>query len=228
MRRAEPVVSAGPRHSSGAHLMHHERHWSFARSRAKACVRTSPIVAGLMARHGVPVVDAVPVDAGRLVPAARSAGGIGMASLVPDYVPTLGQLQARLRERRLRGLLPQHRDRGLRHPGGADRDHLARRLRLRPPRLPRPRLHLLRLPAAAHAGAADPDRAQPAHHRRSRPLRHAARRDGALLRLGLRHLPDAPDLPPDPARLRGGRRDRRRALVADRCGTCCCRWPSPA
>ena len=125
------------------------------------------------------------------------------------------QLRARLRERRLRGLLPQHRDRGVRHPGGAGRDDLAGGLRLRPPRFPRPRRDLLRLPAAAHAGAADPDRAQPAHGRRSRPLRQPARRDGALLRLGLRHLPDAPDLPPDPARLRGGRHDRRRAVVAD-------------
>src|SRR5207244_7688067 len=81
--------------------------------------------------------------------------------------------------------------------------------------LSRPRFHLLRLPAAADAGAADPDRAQPAHHRRSRALRLAARRHGALLRLGVRHLPDAPDLPPDPARLRGGRGDRRGALVAN-------------
>ena len=156
------------------------------------------------------------------------AGGIGMASLLPDYVPTLANFAHAFESGDFARLLRQHRDRGLRHPGGADRDDLAGRLCLRPPRLPRPRLHLLRLPAAAHAGAADPDRAQPAHHRRSRPLRHAARRDGALLRLGLRHLPDAPDLPPDPARLRGGRRDRRRARGGRPCGTCCCRWPSPA
>ena len=32
---------------------------------------------------------------------------------------------------------------------------------------------VLRLPAAAHAGAAGADRAQPAHRGRSRPLRHA-------------------------------------------------------
>ncbi len=91
------------------------------------------------------------------------AGGIGMASLVPDYVPTLANFRLAFESGDFAVLLPQHRDRGLRHPGGADRDHLAGGLRLRPPLLPGRERHLLRLPAPAHAGAADPDRAQPAH-----------------------------------------------------------------
>src|SRR5882672_913352 len=89
-------------------------------------------------------------------------------------------------------------------------------LRLRPPALRRPRLAVLCLPAAAHAGAAGADRAQPRDGGRSRPLRFTARRDGALLCLGLRHLPDAPDLPRLAARLRGGGRHRRRPVVGDR------------
>ena len=83
-----------------------------------------------------------------------------------------------------------------RHPRRADRHHVARRLRLRA---------AANFPAGRSASTSSciqlmlvpivllvPNLA---HDRATRPLRHAARRDGALFRLRLRHLPDAPGLP---------------------------------
>ena len=178
-------------------------------------------------RHGAPVVEPVPVDAGSASFRRRTAArhGLAGARLRADARPTSATPRERPTSRSTTSTpsivcvgilavqivtmtLAGYAFARLRFPG---RDVL-----------------FYALPAAAHAGAAGADRAQPAHRRRSRPLRHAARRHGALLRLGLRHLPDAPDLPRHAARLRGGRRDRRRAVVGRSSGTCCCRWPSPA
>ena len=103
-----------------------------------------------------------------------------------------------------------------RHPGGAVRHRQPGRLRLRAAAVSAARnrcstLFLLQLmlvpPILIVPNLSTLVRAW--------PLRHAAGRHGAVLRLGLRRVPDAPDLPHHPARLRGSRAGRRRHPPAD-------------
>ena len=152
-----------------------------------------------------------------------------MASLMPDYAPTLENFRNALESGDFRPLLRQHRSSSwpacwrcrcvtvslagyafarLRFPG---RDVLfyvfLLQLMLVPPALIVPNLRTI-----VDLGLYDTP----------------ARRDGAVLRLGLRHLPDAPDLPA-PSRATSRRPPRSTARRGGRSsGTCCCRWRSPA
>ncbi len=157
--------------------------------------------------RGPSLGGAVRVDGG-----GRAAPGCAGRYRLADAGGSVRAAQFRrgLAQRQFSALVPEHAYCVRRHPRRAVGHGHRRRLRLRASDVPRPGSAVCAVPAAAAAGAAAVDRAEPADIGVTAPLRQTARHHGALFRLGLWHLPDAPDLSHDPARLRGSGDARRR------------------